>query len=66
VVVWDFFDQQQKHLKMDGWNTIVSLLGCLGLFSGANLLLVSWSAFEPRKETLLPGKHGVPFLGRQL
>ena len=30
-----------SHLKMDGWNTILSYWGRLGLFSGANLLLVS-------------------------
>ena len=29
------------HLKMDGWKTIVSFWGNFGLFSGANLLLVS-------------------------
>ena len=40
-------------LKMDGCNTIRFLLGRLGLFSGANLLLVSGrvTRFGPNLET---------------
>ena len=54
---------QRSHLKMDGWNTIVSFYG-FGLFSGANLLLVSGRSegdfvVFPRKKSHVP--RWVPF-----
>ena len=45
-----------SHLKMDGWNTEYNffLLGRLGLFSGANLLLVSGRVKWPKPQRLWP------------
>ena len=50
--------------KMDGWNTIGFLLGRLGLFSGANLLLVSGrgktflkTKMDTQKDDLFERRH---------